>query len=992
MEKIFDDHLIFSPGDKFGTRYRIVEEIGRGGMGRIYKAKDQELDITVALKMIRPAYSSNPRFIQRFKEETLLSRSISHENVIRIYDIGDVDDIKFISMDYVKGHDLKELINTSGTLSVQTAISIARQICEGLKAAHQKHIIHLDLKPRNIMIDSKGKVLIMDFGVARSLEAHDSVQEKILIGTPAYVSPEQAKGEEVDQRSDIYSLGIIMFEMLTGRRPFDTDNLDDMVDMHIHKDAPRPSELMPHIPPLLDDIVLRCLKKDKNKRYQNVEELRKDLEECFEETQAYKIQTEKKKKWRFAYLLPVILILLVGVSTFLVKKRPIFSAATESGKIPLVVMLFENHTGDDDLDAWRMSLPYLIISDLQQSNLIKVLSSDSLYSILESLDIVDEKNYSSEDLKRVTDRGGSNYILYGLYARADDVYRIEVKLKDFRTSEIVPKRFQGQGDSTFFNTADEITLWVKEQLHIGNAEIVADSDQDIQDILTDSPEALNYYIEGKQRYYLGNFQESNRLLQKAVEIDKEFAMALRQISENYHYLGRIDRAKQYARSALSLKEKVSLRDRYLLEGWASTILEESYQNAEKIYLEMLQNYPDDEDANIYLGAIYRNQEEWALAQERFEKILNTNPILAIENIVHALKAQGRYKESLEFILANAENFHTAAYYHLDLGNIYFYQKKYDRALSELSNALSVDPDLPEGKEMFGHFYLIQNDFDRAENYFRAMIGSESPNTQFYGRLWLFGLRIAQGRYRECKKSISTAINEAESDHRNSDKLSYLNILAYVNLRMGHFEKAVETSLQAEALASELKFHYEKLIALRLKGISYLGLNKFQDAERTANFLQDYIENIKIPKFKRYYLHLRGMIALHAKQYSAAEENISEAISLLSSQHEALDGHAFFLFSLAQAYIEANQTERALEQFEKITQLTSGRALLGDIYAESYYWLGKIYQLQNQKQKALENFSKFLLLWEKADPTIQKIEETKESIRNLEGKTAQNSLT
>ncbi len=135
LEKILDDHLVFSLGDKFGPRYRIIEEIGRGGMGRVYKAKDQELNITVALKMIRSAYSSNPRFIQRFKEETLLSRSISHENVIRIHDLGDVDDIKFISMDYIKGHDLKELIHTSGTLSFQTAISISKQICEGLKAA-----------------------------------------------------------------------------------------------------------------------------------------------------------------------------------------------------------------------------------------------------------------------------------------------------------------------------------------------------------------------------------------------------------------------------------------------------------------------------------------------------------------------------------------------------------------------------------------------------------------------------------------------------------------------------------------------------------------------------------------------------------------------------------------------------------------------------------------------------------------------------------------
>jgi serine/threonine-protein kinase len=223
-------------------------------------------------------------------------------------------------MDYIKDHDLKELIHTSGTLSIQTAISITKQICMGLKAAHQKNIIHLDLKPRNIMLDSDGRVYIMDFGVARSLGAHEVVQEKKLIGTPAYISPEQAKGDEVDKRSDIYSLGVILFEMLTGKRPFEADTLDSYVDMHIHKKPPRPSEIRQQIPPFLDDIILKCLKKDKDNRCQKVTEILEDLDAHEEESQFFRPQLRTKKTRGLLYVIPVILLIAIGLYLLLGKK------------------------------------------------------------------------------------------------------------------------------------------------------------------------------------------------------------------------------------------------------------------------------------------------------------------------------------------------------------------------------------------------------------------------------------------------------------------------------------------------------------------------------------------------------------------------------------------------------------------------------------------------------------------------------------------------
>jgi tetratricopeptide (TPR) repeat protein len=827
------------------------------------------------------------------------------------------------------------------------------------------------------MLDSDGKVFIMDFGIARSLEATDAVKEKKVIGTPAYISPEQAKGEEVDKRSDIYSLGIILFEMLAGKRPFDADTLDDFVDMHIHKKPPLPSDIRPQIPPFLDDIVLRCLKKDKNKRYQNVEELLEDLKAHEEESQTYFPQRKTKKVWKFLYLVPVVLLIAVGLYFLIRQTEPRSLFTPESGRIPLVVMYFENNTGDENLDHWRKALPSLIIRDLLPSKYIRVLTADRLYSILENHDLQNKNDYSSEDLKKVTLRGGANHLLYGYFALAEDTFRIDVILQNITTGDLLDsKRIEGKGDSVFYDAADQLTPWIKEKFNIAGTEIAADSDNDIRDIFTGSQEALKLYIQGKNSYYLGNFQESNEILEKAVKIDDGFALAYRQISENYHYLGEIDQAQKYAKTALSMKDTVSIRDGYLLEGWAHTILEESYKDAENIYLEMIQNYPDDEDANIYLGAIYRNMEKWVLAQQRFEKILSLNPHLSINNILLFYRAKGQYEKAHEFIETNKNNFLKITDYHLYKGIIHFYQKNYDNSRLEFEKALSIFPDFIDAKEMLGHLHLILDDFVQAENYYTTLIESEHQTYRFYGQLWLLSLRIAQGRYFDCKNELIKEIGKAEKDQQDSYKLSFLNLLAYVNLRMGQLEEALDATEQAQKIATEFKFHFDKIIAMRLHGVILIRMNKIEDAKKAASRLKSYLDRIEIPKYKRYYNHLEGLIAHYEKRDSEAVGNFKKAISLLSYQYEALNDHAFHFYSLAMTYYKMNDLEQAQKQFENIIELTTGRLQWGDIYAKSYYWLGKIYQKGNQKQEAIGNYEKFLMIWKDADTGIPEVEDAK----------------
>lgn len=264
-------------GSTFAERYEIIEELGRGGMGKVYRVIDKKIDEEMALKLLRPEIAVDEKMIERFRNELKYARQISHKNVCRMYDLNEEKGNQYITMEYVPGEDLKSFIRRTGKLIVEKAISITKQVCNGLAEAHKLGVIHRDLKPQNIMIDREGNARIMDFGVARSLEAKEITEVGIVIGTPKYMSPEQVEGKEADQRSDLYSLGAILYEMVTGRVPFEGDNALSLALKHKTEEPPDPRELNVMIPEDLSRVILKCMEKDKKKRYQGVEELHSEL-------------------------------------------------------------------------------------------------------------------------------------------------------------------------------------------------------------------------------------------------------------------------------------------------------------------------------------------------------------------------------------------------------------------------------------------------------------------------------------------------------------------------------------------------------------------------------------------------------------------------------------------------------------------------------------------------------------------------------------------
>jgi len=265
------------PGYMFSKRYRIIKELGQGGMGVVFKAQDLELNEDVALKVIRPEFMHDQAIVARFKRELQLARGISSDHVVRIHDLGEVNGVRFISMKYVQGQTLKELLAETPRLEPPRALAIARQIGAALQAAHAKGVVHRDLKPQNIMIEEDGNVVVLDFGIARSLGSASFTESGVVLGTPLFMSPEQIRGQKVDHRSDIWSLGVILYEMLTGQPPFRDSIREALFYSIMEETPPPPSQVNPELGTAYDPVLARCLAKEPAQRYSDIEDLLGEL-------------------------------------------------------------------------------------------------------------------------------------------------------------------------------------------------------------------------------------------------------------------------------------------------------------------------------------------------------------------------------------------------------------------------------------------------------------------------------------------------------------------------------------------------------------------------------------------------------------------------------------------------------------------------------------------------------------------------------------------
>jgi serine/threonine protein kinase/Flp pilus assembly protein TadD len=980
IDHLIDDSLQFSPGDQFGTRYIVVEEIGRGGMGRVYKAKDKELDITVALKMIHPKYSTNLRFIQQLKEETLMARTVSHENVIRIHDIGEVDGIKFISMDYIKGHDLRDLIHTSRTLSVETAISITRQICEGLEGAHQKHIVHLDLKPSNIMIDTEGKVFIMDFGVARSQEAHEIGPEKKVIGTPPYISPEQAKAEKVDQRSDIYSLGIIIYEMLTGKRPFEADTVDSYIQKHLTENPRPPRELNPRIPQALENIILKCLAKKRENRYQDCKEIIKDLYVC-----QNVIKSPVQKYWktllkRPAFYIILVLILAIPIYYIFIQNGKDISTGPGLARMNIVVLPFENYSGNPDLDRYKDSVQNSIILAVGQSKYIYPLPAVRLRSILKKINHPEEEPFTKTVLDKIAKEENTQFFIEGEYSRLNENIRFTVRITEPPGYETITHKiiyFSEKKDES--ERIDELTSWIKTELGFTRYEIYDPENISIKN-LTGSYRALELYFQAQRAFFESKYEESNQKLAEAVKLDPNFAMAYRRMATNYSYIGNAALKKEKLLIARKLANEGygTKREQNLIKGYAAYILDNSAEQAIACYDEVLKSYPEDVETHAMLGSVYRNMEEWSLAENHFRQALEFTPDLIHENLAWIYMHQGRYPEAINLINGNKEII-TPLFVHKILAMIYLCQGNIKAAVNQAEILKSAFHGYQMTAEIIGNIYQIQGDYAEARKYYTSL--TQNPSLDFQGYEWLPLLMMQEGRFNDCEQELKQQIDMSRRKKNEDDEITFLQLFAYAYLQCHRPNLALqicENILQKTNLTSE-----ESVFCRLIKGLSFLKLSDNETAEQEVHEIEKIFATLEDTSYlKGYQRYLEGMIHLEKGDFETAIDRLIEANSFLTCQSSNYDQHAFYYDALARAYYRSGDFVNAENYFEKIQQLTTGRLRWGDLYVKSFYWLGKIAHLQGRIQEAKKNFTAFLRLWEKADSGLREIKDAKSLLKTI----------
>jgi serine/threonine protein kinase/tetratricopeptide (TPR) repeat protein len=642
MPKIQSNPLMLQPGALLGQRYEILQILGEGGMGAVYKARDRELNRMVALKVIRPELAGSQAIIDRFKQELLLAHQVTHKNVIRIYDLSEADGLKFITMEYVEGEDLRGLMQQKTKLAPGEAVEIMLQVCRALEAAHSAGIIHRDLKPQNIMRDKTGRILVMDFGLARTLEGDGMTQTGALIGTMDYMSPEQALGKELDQRSDLFTLGLIFYELLTGKMPYKADSAVASLLKRTQERAAPVSSHDASIPRPLSDIVSRCMDPDPKLRYESSSQIMADLEAWQGGRAAATLHfPSSSKPWGQTVPWPwiggIAAALLLAVIGFIFRAQLFTSRTTPSATGPVVslaVIPFRNASGDPGLDWIGGSLAEMLTTDVGQSSQLRLVSSDRMHQLLQELRISSDTSLDEATLRRLSDFSGANQLVWGQYAKFGDHIRIDATLRDLKQQRTVPLKAEAPNEKGLLEAVDQLAHSIQ-----GNLALSAEAVKELQATAftpsTKSPQALRFYNEGIQLLRQGNNLEASKRLEACTKEDPEFALAYSRLGQTYAGLGYDDKALDSSRKAVDLSQGLPSTERYVILANHAVISRDN-QKAIDSYEKLAKASPNDSELELTLAKLYEDSGSFDTAREHLAKIVTRDP----SNLL-ALLAAGR---------------------------------------------------------------------------------------------------------------------------------------------------------------------------------------------------------------------------------------------------------------------------------------------------------------------------------------------------------------
>jgi tetratricopeptide (TPR) repeat protein len=892
-------------GSIVGDRYEILRLLGEGGMGNVYRARDRELDRVVALKVVRPDLADDAEILKMFKQELILARQVTHQNVIRIFDLGLAQRLRFITMQYVDGEDLKEYVMEHGKLPPKTAANIMMQVFQGLEAAHKEKVVHRDLKPQNIMIDKGGRALVMDFGLAHPADTTGTAGK--LLGTPAYMSPEQARREEVDERSDLFSAGIIFFELLTGKTPFEGQTLDEILEKRINTIAPAPIEIDRTIPPKLNEIVVKCLARDRDKRYQTAAEIVYDLQVWLG------IVVPPSLMWkRISIAAVAILFLAMAAGIIIYLRRPV----PPPKPVTMLVADFENRTGE------------AILNGTVEDAFIRAMEGASFINSFNRGQARREAarqgggKLNEDGARLVALRDGLNVVISGNITKTPSAYSVSVKAIDPSGKTTAQAQVNEPTKEKLLASIPKLATPIRKALGERSSG-PRQPENESNTFTAASLEAAHLYTVGAEAALAAKYDVAIQNYQKALALDPNLARAYSGMGVIYRNRGDLDKAEELLKTALS-KPGLSEREKFRIRG-ANYITNGSYEKAVDEYKSLLDQFPADNagHANIAIAYLYlRNLRD---SVEEARKAIEIYPKNAIQRSNLAL--------------------------------FQLYAGSFDAASKEADKVIELNPKF-EQAYVVKALAALASDKPEAAAGFYEQAGKASARGLSYRAKGLADIAIYEGRNADAVALLQTGI-KADLDAGETQLAAEKGVeLGYALTALGQGAQAIAAAMQA-------------LKNTRNSETQFLAARVLVDAgdDAAASEVAGTLSNRIGKEQQAYGKLLDGEIALHKGRAQSAIRTIVESQKMVDTWISRFDlGRAYLA---AQAFTEADsEFDTCIRRRGEVTSLSLEADPSYGYFPPVYYYAGMA-QRGIGSPDATASFQKFLSIRARAvrDPLV-----------------------
>ncbi len=908
------------PGAMLAERYEIMQLLGEGGMGAVFKAKDLELDRIVALKVIRPDLAGKREVLERFKQELILARKVTHKNVIRIFDLGQAEGMKFITMDFIDGQDLKGMIRQKGKFEPKEAAAIMRQVCQALDAAHTEEVIHRDLKPPNIMVDKQGKASVMDFGIARSLVDAGLTMTGVLMGTPEYMSPEQAQGQKLDARSDLYAMGLIFYEMLTGKNPFKADSAMATLLKRIQETAKPPAEVDPNIPGPISDLIVKSLAKDPNERYQTAQHVLDDLETwmgtrpvtgAIVAPPPTLLASLRHWKWAAAGL-GVLVLAVAGALFFREKTKP--AAPAQQKVVTLLVADFKNDTGDQVFDG---TLEPMVTIAMEGASFITSVNRAEARIVGRKLQPGAAK--MDETLARlVAVSQGIHVVVTGSIAKSGDGYAVTLKALDGATGkEIAAQDTTASNKEKVLATVSKLAGPIRKAL--GDATPESVQIEAAETFSAGSLEAAHSYAKAQDLRSAGKVEDAIKTYHETVKLDPKMGSAYAGLAIALGNFGQRAEAEKNFQLALANIDRMTDREKYRTRaGYYLAV-----KNPEKAIEELgalVKQYPIDWAGLNNLAYAYHLRRDMPRAIEEARRSLQVYPksMLARNNLAHYLMYASEF----------ATAFKEAA--------VVLEQSPYIK--SYLAQALS---ELAQGRVA-----------EAAQVYQRLeKLGTLGASYSVQG---MAGLALYEGRLNEAISLLEKGVEADLANNNPAAAARKFSALAYAHLTLGRKPQALAAAERAVA------WNKDPSVLFPVARV-YLGLAQEPKARALVAEMAKRFE----PDPQAFAKLIEGEILLKKGSAREALTVFQESIKISDTWPAR--------FNLARAYLELGAFTEADAEFDRCLKRRgeATEAFLDEVptyheFPPVHYYLGRARE-GLKSAGAAESYKAFLAIKEKGDP-------------------------